>query len=254
MSEILKTPALVIHTIRWSDSSKIVHLFSEKRGYLKVVAKGALRPKSPFRGLLEPLNEIEAIISLKENRELQVLTSVTLLNAFMGIRDNLEKTGVALAVFELLQKLFPIHEPVTPFYRYLTTWLTQLEKSDRPQLLPYLWHFLFRFSHVLGFGWQLSHCSICDGLPSRSPITLEYISGSMVCPDCAARVTVQGMPLSLKQWQFLNQLAAVPPEQIEKLDAASLSGQEDRITEILLKHLAYHTDISLELKSLKWFR
>ncbi|HQU71220.1 MAG TPA: recombination protein O N-terminal domain-containing protein, partial [Calditrichia bacterium] len=55
MSEVLKTEALILGALRWRESSKIVHLYTRELGAVSVIAKGALRPKSPFRGALEAL-------------------------------------------------------------------------------------------------------------------------------------------------------------------------------------------------------
>ena len=60
MTKTIKTEALVIHGMRWSDTSKIIHLFTSEKGYIKLIARGAMKPKSPFRGVLENLNHIEA--------------------------------------------------------------------------------------------------------------------------------------------------------------------------------------------------
>ena len=253
MADLFKTRALVIHTIRWSESSKIVHLFTESKGYMKVVAKGALRPRSPFRGTLESLNEVEAIISVKESRELQVLTSVALLHAFMNIRADLPKTATALAIFELVEKLFRTHEPVKPFYRYLVALLLKLDAAQIREPWGILWHFLFHFSQILGFGWQLTTCRICGGSPQAFPVFLDHISGSLCCARCALHKPPKGPGLNREQWHMVQQLQTPAIDKLDQFPGAPLQGQEEAFTEILLKHLAYHTDISLELKSLKWF-
>ena len=148
---VIKTDALVLNAMRWQESSKIVHLFSGEHGYVKVIAKGALRPKSPFRAALETLNHVEAVITHKPSRGLQLLTGVSLNHAWQGIRADLRKTALALAVMELLKKLFPEHEPVPDFFDYLTGLLAALDGSAREELRPFLWHAVLELSDVLGF-------------------------------------------------------------------------------------------------------
>jgi DNA repair protein RecO (recombination protein O) len=47
-------PAVVLHAWPWRESSLIVELFTRHHGRLVAVAKGARRPRSLVRGLLEP--------------------------------------------------------------------------------------------------------------------------------------------------------------------------------------------------------
>ena len=49
---IEQQPAFVLHTQPWRETSLIVELFSREHGRLPLVAKGARRPTSAFRGLL----------------------------------------------------------------------------------------------------------------------------------------------------------------------------------------------------------
>jgi len=49
---IEQQPAFVLHTQAWRETSLIVELFSREHGRLPLVAKGARRPMSAFRGAL----------------------------------------------------------------------------------------------------------------------------------------------------------------------------------------------------------
>lgn len=48
------SPGFVLHSRRYRDTSLIVQVFTREHGRLSVVAKGASRPKSPFRNILQP--------------------------------------------------------------------------------------------------------------------------------------------------------------------------------------------------------
>ena len=83
MTQTLKTEALVLHGLRWSESSKIIHFFTAERGSIKAIARGVLRPKSSLRGILENLNHVQLIISLKETRSLQIISQTDLINSII---------------------------------------------------------------------------------------------------------------------------------------------------------------------------
>lgn len=253
MSELIKTEAIVLSTTRWHESSKIVHLFSRDAGDIKVLAKGALRPKSPFRGVLEALNHAEVIISHRESRGLQILTSATLLNAFLNIREDLKKTAVGYSILELLKKLFPVHEPVKDFFGYLISLLTALNEADLPNPEPFLWHFLFRLSDTLGFGWHIAQCQGCRQPPVDFPVVLDSQKGGIFCPRCKTSANASGIFLDKEHWDSLLRFIQASPEAIQQITDKNHLTFSDSMNDILLKHLMYHTDVLLELNSLKWY-
>ena len=62
---LVSTPAIVLSTLRYSESSKIVRLATREHGVQSVIAKGALRPKSRFGAALQLLSEGQAQFLLK---------------------------------------------------------------------------------------------------------------------------------------------------------------------------------------------
>ena len=47
-------PAFVLHTYPWRETSLIVEFFTRDYGRIPLVARGAKRPMSQYRGLLNP--------------------------------------------------------------------------------------------------------------------------------------------------------------------------------------------------------
>ncbi|MBD3223866.1 MAG: DNA repair protein RecO, partial [Caldithrix sp.] len=100
MSLLIKTKAIVLGSIRWQESSKIVTLFTRESGKIKVIARGALRNKSPFAGQLQTLNFGHAIFSEKTTRTLQILTAFDAEDNFNTLRLDLRRLPYALAILE----------------------------------------------------------------------------------------------------------------------------------------------------------
>lgn len=254
--DIFKTDALVLRSSRWSESSKIVHLFTADQGYVKVIAKGALQSKSQFRGVLETLNLIEAVVSHKESRGLQLITSASLLNSFQRIRDDLNKTAIAFSMLEVIQQLLRTHEPLREFFDYTTQLLEKINShqqvNDFQESDPriYLWHFLLTLSHSLGFGWSLEECHVCRNAPQPPQVYLDYENGAVICQKCVSDAHRASLPIPHEQWQFLREFSE---RSVEDMGSALAGKPEIDFTNILLNHLAYHTDTSLRLNALKWY-
>ena len=74
----LSTPAIVLATFRYGETSKIVRLATESVGVQSAIAKGAMRPKSRFGAALQVLSEGHAHLIIHGNRDLQLLTAFDL--------------------------------------------------------------------------------------------------------------------------------------------------------------------------------
>lgn len=68
------TPALILHRRPWRDTSFLVEAFSREHGRVGLVAKGARRATSRWRGLLEPLGALD--LSWSGRGELYTLTGI----------------------------------------------------------------------------------------------------------------------------------------------------------------------------------
>jgi DNA repair protein RecO (recombination protein O) len=62
--------ALVLRTYKLGEADRIVVFLTRDRGKKRGVAQGARRPRSKFRGALEPLTEIRVAYFERERREL----------------------------------------------------------------------------------------------------------------------------------------------------------------------------------------
>lgn len=63
--------AFVLHKIKYKNSSEIIKLLSKNEGRIDAVAQGSCRPKSPFRGHLQPF--IATTISYRGKHDLKTL-------------------------------------------------------------------------------------------------------------------------------------------------------------------------------------
>jgi len=254
MSQTITTEALVLHCIRWSESSKIVNLFIRDAGIIKAIAKGALRPKSPFRGVLEALNYVEVVLSVKESRGLQIVTSAALIDGFLEIKEDLNKTAFAFAILELIHKLFRISGEVQKFFQYTISVLKQISRAKESKLSMYFGHFLFRISEELGFGWAIEKCLICEKVPRQFPVYLNSQNGGVICSACVQKIGVTGLALNAGEWTQLLNLSSSPINAIQNAENKIEKSRWKEIVGALVHHLSVHTEGEIELKSLNWYQ
>ncbi len=246
MAEIIKSKALILHSIRWHESSKIVYIFSRKWGRMGLIAKGAIRPKSTFAGNLETLNYVECVISKKAGRELQILTGIDVLDSFNQLRLDLEKLPYALAVLEVLDKVIEGHSADTIFFDFTIHTLQMIEKINQAELV--FWYFLLKLVSFLGFQPQLGQCHSCHTKNPSGTLRFHFNDGAVFCSDCAAN-SFGGMKLENQDWQYLRNLQAHPHKKLASFDQSIHSGYN--FTPLLIEYLNHHTEKAINLKSLQ---
>jgi len=100
-------PAFLLHHRDYSDSSRIVELFTREHGRISLFAKGARRPKSPFRPLLQPF--VPLLVSWSGSVDGGQLTGAELAGEAAPMPAQRLMSGFYLN--ELLLRLTPRGEP-----------------------------------------------------------------------------------------------------------------------------------------------
>lgn len=93
--------ALVLRTYKLGEADRIVVFLTRDRGKKRGVAQGARRPRSKFRGALEPLTEIRVAYFEKEGRELVNLNYAETVRSPLGAATP-ESLGCTHYVAELI--------------------------------------------------------------------------------------------------------------------------------------------------------
>src|SRR5229473_1443799 len=116
---LISTPAVVLQTYRYSETSKVVRLATRDLGVQSAIAKGALRPKSRFGAGLELLSEGVAQLYFRETRELHTLGAFDLVDLRRELAADVGRFAGATALAEVMLKMAP-PAPLPSAYETLT--------------------------------------------------------------------------------------------------------------------------------------
>lgn len=112
----VSTNAIILRTINYLESSKIIYAYSKEYGKQTLVAKGALRAKSKFGSSLELCSEVELKYYKKSNREMHNLTNAELIRkSFIDKLPFVDKI-LCLMMSESIFKLEKDDNPDEQFY------------------------------------------------------------------------------------------------------------------------------------------
>ena len=155
------TQGIVLRTIRFSESSLIVHWLTEDHGRVSTMARGATRPKSAFRGKLDLFYECQINFQRSSRYTLHTLREISLNETFERLRRDVEKINQASYVAQLTSKSIEEDTPVEGLFERLLDFLTALNQSKKADLMLTL-YFEFQLLQLLGLEpqWRQDRLSL----------------------------------------------------------------------------------------------
>jgi len=183
MTQVVLQPAYVLHHRPYRDSSLLLELLTHGNGRLGVVARGARRPKSSWRGLLQPFTPL--LISYSLRGELGTLTGAEADGARRSLPPDRLLDGYYLN--ELLLRLVTRFDACPDVYREYACALAALAAGEHETRTLRL--FEKRLLDALGYGLNLSHDAL-DGEPlqaqrsyvyrlERGPVAMDVAEGAL---------------------------------------------------------------------------
>jgi DNA repair protein RecO (recombination protein O) len=135
----------VLHTYPFKETSLIVEIFSKVHGRVSIVAKGARRPRSLVRGMLQSFQSLQATWS--GQGEIKTLHSIDWCDALLQIEGDALICG--FYINELLMRLLPKEDPHETLFDFYHQTMELLSKND--YLSVTLRRFELRLLQELGY-------------------------------------------------------------------------------------------------------
>ena len=247
---IVETDSVVLHAIDYGDTSKIVTLYTQRYGKIKVIAKGVRSQKNKFGSSLEPMTISSVVLYKKEQRDLHLLSKSEIRIPLSKLQSDAERMFTSLALVELVNMVMHDEEENGVIYALLTEALQTIDASSQNRVNVLL-SFMLKLFTQFGFGIRLDHCSVCSRPVHNGEIpyaSLRLSDGSLVCSQCGSGSGAAGVKIEggiLKSLHYL-QHAEINRAPVLSIDRANV----DRILTIVQSYLQYHSEGSRTLKSL----
>ena len=216
MSTIVKTEGVVLKSMKYRESSKIVTLYTREFGKMSTIVKGARRAKNKYGSSLEPMSYDSVVVYKKEGRDLQTLAQCELIKSFRHLYDDLERMSAGLTIVELVNMIAHEEEGNVPLFALLVESLELLNAAQKnPSNL--LYRFEIRLAAILGFRPTFDACISCQAPVEssqefREDIPFHLSKGGPLCGRCTSRVPGSGNTFTLSRsiLQVLNCIARNP--------------------------------------------
>ncbi|AGK47531.1 DNA repair protein RecO [Burkholderia thailandensis MSMB121] len=125
---IAEQPGFVLHSYPYRETSLVVDVLTRDHGRIALVAKGAKRPHSALRGVLQTFQPLS--LSWSGKSELRTLTGAEWVGGMLPLAGDALLCG--FYVNELLVKFCAREDPHPPLFQHYLVTLTRLAHGEPP--------------------------------------------------------------------------------------------------------------------------
>lgn len=188
---------IVLRSIDYGETHKIVTLFTKQYGKLTAIARGAKKHKSRMAAITQPFVKSEFLLDIKKG--LSVIRQGQIENPFREIREDIIKTAYASYISELSDKILdPLTVEISLYEQFEHTLRWIETKSIDTVIIPILMYELKLYEKG-GFAPETKHCIQCGKI--NFPIYFSILEGGILCSNCA----------------YIDELATELPDNMAKL-------------------------------------
>jgi DNA repair protein RecO (recombination protein O) len=198
-----KAEGLVVRGVDWSETSRIVTIWTREFGRVRLLAKGGRRLKSSFESALDLLSVYSIVLLRKTSGGLDLLTEARVLRGFPRLRLDLQALYAAYYMAELLSDWTEDYDPHPVLYDETLATLADLGGTNQGMRLARYECVLFA---ELGYSPSLDACSGCGAAPDGGEVVFSALAGGVLCPRCAPSQPDR-RPLSAEAWRALRELS-----------------------------------------------
>jgi len=241
-----KATSIILNSLDYGESDRILTFYTDDFGKLKGIAKGARRSKKRFPNALEPFSLSNIVFSRRERDTLAVIESCDTTNHHSGIRENLDKTLIASYLLELTDKFTREGKKDVDLFNLLKNYLHIID-TDKGNPSPGLVRFFeIRLLKISGYEPVFDRCMQCDNILNHAE-TYRFIpsKGGIKCTSCHPD-GFDSFPVSVGT---LKSLLLGKEIDIQKVNRISLSEQAAHESNLILSRFIHHI-LGKSLKSL----
>ena len=182
MSEIIKDRAVVLKTYEYGESSVVAVALTRSHGKVRLLAKGARRPKSALQGVVRTGNVCEVVLYYRPERGLQTLKELETVAGFESSSGDLERLCLFQAGLEIVDRSIIEREADEKVFDLTETFMRLLPASADP------WALFFAFEiavlRMIGSFPSTAACGCCHRPLEREAFAVEPASGLVSCRAC----------------------------------------------------------------------
>ena len=226
---ILRTEAVVLRSLPYGETSRIVTLYTRNKGKLSVIAKGARLPKSKFGSTLQALSVVQAVLYYRPTRTLQTLSECA--HTFVSKLDDLDRLAAGLRVLELTNALVQAEEESPTVFDLLVLLIARLHGPHTSATLLQLYYEM-QLATALGFAPHCDYEAVRSLPASGGTLLLE--TGLIVAEGDCGKYAIRASRTALRTFAILSRA-----QQMDTV-ASLAPSRVDEVHHLVAQYLRFH--------------
>ncbi len=175
---IKKVEGIIVSTVDYKESSKIINIFTQNDGIIGVLARGSKSIKSKLAATTNVLCYGIFHLNYREYN-LPYLMEVDIKDSFKEIRKDIIKTNYALFLLELASGVYR-HGQNENIYTLMITGLSKINENYDANVVTSIIE--LKLLEYLGIKPVINQCVSCGN--KNDIVTISSYKGGYLCKDC----------------------------------------------------------------------
>ncbi|MEI6498361.1 MAG: DNA repair protein RecO [bacterium] len=235
----IKTQGIVLRGSHFGEADRILTVFTNSLGKIKMMAKGIRKISSHLAGALEPFMLVNLLVY--EGKTFYGVTGAVIEKEFPNLHQDLSKTAKAFFLGELVDKFMEERQVSAEIFDLFSSALEEVD-SDVPG--PLIQAFELKIIEASGFKPELYDCVHCKKRITVGNNSWDNEEGGLICNECNSQFH-HGRKVTdsvIKLFRFIHENSS---SQIAKLRLdKSIEEEADQILDLYLRSI-----LERELKS-----
>ncbi len=240
---------VVLKSMQYRESDRIVTIFSKTYGKTNILARGACKPNSRLSGFTDSLSILEYVP--KTTRTFTLMTQPRILSPLFHIKEMGKSFFQAFSICELVLRAAEQDNPMPLIYEALKNTLIVMDLMESPDgsatekaVLKFKLFFLNR----AGFDINHDHCSGCGKKMDPALFFYDADRGAGICSRCAiGRPNLYEMSKIIKTLLYFSRTSDL--KQI--IDSEYSQYEISQASSVVRHHIRANLHISLASESMQ---
>ena len=211
-----KIEGIVISSVDYKESSKIINIFTKEDGIIGVIAKGSKNLKNKLRTNSTVLSYGIFYLNHYENK-VSTLMEVDIIDYFKEIRKDIYKTNYSLFLLELTSQVYK-QERNKNIYEMLIAGLTKINEGYDAGIITNIIE--LKLLENLGIKPNLNHCVNCKS--KNDIVTISSYKGGYICKNCVGEEHIY----NIKTLKLIGMFYYLNLEKIKKIEISDTIKKE----------------------------
>ncbi|RYI31488.1 DNA repair protein RecO [Bacillus infantis] len=173
-----KCEGIVLRTVNYGESNKIVTLYTREWGKVGVMAKGAKKPNSRLSAVTQPFTY--GYFLVQRSSGLGLMQQGEMVSSMRSIREDIFLTAYASYIVDLTDKTVEEKKPNPFHFELLHQTLNYMNEGYDPEIMVNIYE--MKMLNSLGLYPVLDKCSVCGSTDGHFSFSIR--EGGLICHRC----------------------------------------------------------------------